>query len=69
MRTGWRDRNKLTEQQYIDQMQIYRAGCASEVVAVFVFQQGDQTSWSNYEVVGTSVATYMKTTWVPNPGR
>lgn len=43
MRTGWRDRNKLTEQQYIDQMKIYRAGCASEVVAVFVFQQGDQS--------------------------
>jgi hypothetical protein len=67
-RTGWRDRNKLTEQQYIDQMKIYRAGCANEVVAVFVFQQGDQTSWSNYEVVGTSVATYMQTTWVPDPG-
>lgn len=68
-RTGWRDRNKLSEQQYIDQMKIYRAGCANEVVAVFVFQQGDQTSWSNYEVIGTSVADYMKTTWEPETGR
>lgn len=67
-RTGWRDRGKLTEQQYIDQMKIYRAGCSPQVVAVFVFQQGDQTSWSNYEVVGTSVATYMKTTWTPLSG-
>jgi len=68
-RTGWRDRGKLTEQQYIDQMKIYRAGCAIQVVAVFVFQQGDQTSWSNYEVVGTSVATYMRSTWFPASGQ
>ena len=61
-RGGWRDNNKLTEQAYIDQMGIYRAGCANQVVAVFVFQVGSP-GWANYEVFGTSVATWMKTTW------
>jgi len=63
-RRGWRDRGKLTEQQYIDQMVAYRAGCADEVVAVFVFQQGAiGGAWSDFETMGTSVATYMKSTW------
>lgn len=67
-RRGWRDRGKLTEQQYIDQMVAYRAGCADEVVAVFVFQQGAIGAWNDFETMGTSVATYMKSTWPPPTG-
>lgn len=66
-RQGWRDRGKLTEQQYIDQTKIYRAGCASQVVAVFLFSQSSG-SWANFEVLGTTVADYMKTTWNVPPG-
>ncbi|MGB9619770.1 MAG: carboxypeptidase regulatory-like domain-containing protein, partial [Armatimonadota bacterium] len=61
-RSGWRDNDKLTEQAYINQMSIYRAGCANQVVAVFVFQIGSP-GWAAFEVFGTSVATWMKTTW------
>ncbi|MGQ9456453.1 MAG: carboxypeptidase-like regulatory domain-containing protein, partial [Armatimonadota bacterium] len=67
-RGGWRDRNKLTEDAYIQQMAIYRAGCADQVVAVFVFQVGSP-GWANYEVFGTSVASWMKTTWNVTPGK
>ncbi|MGB9586867.1 MAG: carboxypeptidase regulatory-like domain-containing protein, partial [Armatimonadota bacterium] len=67
-RRGWRDRGKLTEQQYIDQMVAYSAGCADEVVAVFVFQQGAIGAWSDFETMGTSIATYMKSTWPPATG-
>lgn len=61
-RQGWRDRDKLNEEQYIEQMTIYRAGCHNNVTAVFVFQQGS-TGWWDFEVLGTSVATWMKSTW------
>lgn len=62
-RRGWRDNNKLTEQAYVDQMAAYRAGCASQVVAVFVFQQGDSGPWADFEVMGTNVAEWMRSTW------
>ncbi|MDH7601314.1 MAG: carboxypeptidase regulatory-like domain-containing protein [Armatimonadota bacterium] len=67
-RGGWRDQNKLTEEAYIRQMQVYRAGCADQVVAVFVFQIGSP-GWADFEVFGTSVANWMKTTWNVTPGR
>jgi hypothetical protein len=68
-RRGWRDNGKLTEQAYIDQMAIYRAGCASQVVAVFVFQQGDNGPWADFEVVGTNPGTWMRSTWGLPSGR
>jgi len=68
-RGGWREGGKLTEQQYVTQMAAYRAGCANQVVAVFVFQQGDDIGWTNYEVLGTSVATWMQSTWGLPSGR
>jgi hypothetical protein len=67
-RRGWRDRGKLSEEAYIQQMAIYRAGCADQVVAVFVFQIGSP-GWADFEVFGTSVADWMKTTWSVPPGR
>lgn len=66
-RNGWQDRNKLNAQQYIDQIAAYRSGCANQVVAVFLFAQGSQ-AWWDFEVVGTGVADYMKTTWTAQPG-
>lgn len=68
-RRGWRDNGKLTEQAYIDQLAAYRAGCASQVVAVFVFQQGDSGPWADFEVLGTSVAEWMRSTWALPSGR
>lgn len=68
-RRGWRDNNKLTEQAYIDQLAAYRAGCANQVVAVFIFQQGDSGPWADFEVLGTSVAEWMRTTWASPTGR
>lgn len=61
-RSGWRDRGKLTEQQYVNELMTYRAGCASQVVAVFVFQAGSP-GWASFEVAETTVADYMKSTW------
>lgn len=68
-RRGWRDAGKLTEQAYIDQMAIYRAGCANQVKAVFVFQQGDSGPWADFEVLGTNVAEWMRSTWGLPSGR
>lgn len=66
-RRGWRHYDcgaqKLTEQQYISELSKYRGLCASQVVAVFIFQQGDLYNWNDFEVVGTSVGTWMQTTW------
>ncbi len=67
-RRGWRDQNKLSEEAYIQQMSIYRAGCADQVVVVFVFQIGSP-GWADFEVFGTSVASWMKTTWSAAPGK
>ena len=66
-RRGWRDNNKLSEQAYINQMAAYRAGCANQVVAVFVFQQGSG-GWWDFETMGTAVADYMKSTWTVQSG-
>lgn len=62
-RRGWRDNGKLTEQAYINELATYRAGCASQVVAVFLFQQGDSYNWSDFEVTGTNIAEWMRSTW------
>lgn len=74
-RSGWRDRDKLTAEEYIRQIKIYRTGdadagvvaCAPNVVAVFLYQQGSP-GWEKWEVLGTPVADYMKTTWTPPAG-
>jgi len=66
-RRGWRDNGKLSEQAYINQLSAYRAGCADQVVAVFVFQQGSG-NWWDFETMGTSVADWMKSTWTVQPG-
>ena len=68
-RRGWKDNNKLTEQAYITQLNAYRVGCASQVVAVFVFQQGDSGPWVDFEVMGTNVAEWMRSTWGLPSGR
>ncbi len=68
-RRGWRDNNKLTEQAYITQLGAYRSGCSSKVVAVFVFQQGDSGPWLDFEVLGTNVAEWMRSTWGLGSGR
>lgn len=66
-RRGWRHfdcgAQKLTEQQYIAELSKYRSLCAPQVPAVFIFQQGDQWNWNDFEVVGTSVGTWMQSTW------
>ncbi len=70
-RSGWRDRGKLTAEEYIRQIEIYRKGDPAtgvvapspNVIAVFLYQQGAVSGWEHWEVLGTPVADYMKTTW------
>lgn len=73
-RSGWRDRDKLTADEYIKQIEIYRHGdaaegippCAENVLGVFVFQQGAPPHmWQGWETRGTKVMDYMKSTWPP----
>ncbi len=65
-RRGWRyvgcGAQKLTDTQYINELTSYRSQCSSQVVAVFLFQQGDG-NWADFDVMGTSVATWMQSTW------
>ena len=65
-RRGWRyvdcGAQKLTASQYINELNIYRNLCANQVVAIFLFQQGD-TNWADFDVMGTEVATWMQGTW------
>lgn len=73
-RSGWRDREKLTEDEYIRQIEIYRHGdpsvgippCAENVLAVFLFQQGAPPHlWQGWETRHTKLMDYMKSTWEP----
>lgn len=70
-RRGWRHYDcgaqKLSEEQYISELSRYRDLCAPQVVAVFVFQQGD-SYWADFDVMGTSVATWMQSTWTSSTG-
>lgn len=66
-RTGWLDRGKLSAEQFITQLGIYRAGCADQVLAVFVWQQGASSGWDVYETEG-DVSNWMKTTWPSSVG-
>ncbi|MDM8006304.1 MAG: carboxypeptidase-like regulatory domain-containing protein [Phycisphaerae bacterium] len=76
-RSGWRDRDKLTADEYIRQIEIYRHGDpnnevvapAENVMAVFLFQQGAPPHmWQGWETRGTKVMDYMKSTWKPTHG-
>jgi hypothetical protein len=77
-RSGWRDRDKLTADEYIRQIEIYRHGdeangvvpCAENVLAVFLYQQGaPEYAWGKWETRGTPVMDYMKSTWTPTVGQ
>jgi hypothetical protein len=74
-RRGWQDRGKISAPDYITQLGYYINGgpgsvpCADQVVACFIFQQG-AGDWWDFEIMGTSVADWVKTTWsgyVPPP--
>jgi hypothetical protein len=76
-RSGWRDRDKLTADEYIKQIEIYRYGDlktgvvppAENVMAVFLFQQGAPPHmWQGWETRGTKVMDYMRSTWTPTHG-
>lgn len=75
-RSGWNDRGKLTVDEYIRQIKIYRSGDratgvvppAKQVQAVFLYQQGAVMGWEAWEVLGTPVADYMQTTWTLTTG-
>jgi hypothetical protein len=76
-RSGWRDRDKLTADEYIKQIEIYRYGDpenevvapAENVMAVFLFQQGAPPHmWQGWETRGTKLMDYMKSTWKPTHG-
>lgn len=76
-RSGWRDRNKLTADEYIRQIEIYRHGdpkegvpaAAENVLAVFLYQQGAPPHmWQGWETRGTKLMDYMKSTWTPTHG-
>jgi hypothetical protein len=76
-RSGWRDRDKLTADEYIKQIEIYRYGDpengvvapAENVLAVFLFAQGAPIyQWQNWETRGTKLMDYMKSTWKPTHG-
>jgi hypothetical protein len=76
-RSGWRDRDKLAEDEYIRQIEIYRHGDSTEgvvapaenVMAVFLFQQGAPPHmWQGWETRGTKLMDYMKSTWEPTHG-
>lgn len=73
-RSGWRDRGKMTAEEFIKQIEIYRHGdpadgvvpCATNVLAVFLFQQGSPPYiWQGWETRGTPVMDYMRSTWTP----
>lgn len=83
-RSGWRQRAfdgkadtgpyKLTADEYIKQIEIYRYGDpedgvvapAPNVLAVFLFQQGAPPHmWQGWETRGTKVMDYMRSTWKP----
>lgn len=74
-RSGWRDRDKLTAEDYIRQIEIYRKGDketgvvapSPNIIAVFLYQQGSP-GWQKWETMGTPVADYMKTTWKQSVG-
>lgn len=74
-RSGWRDRGKLSPEDYIKQIEIYRHGdptekiptCTDNVIAVFIYQQGSP-GWANYETMGTPLEKYLQTTWTPTVG-
>jgi hypothetical protein len=68
----------LTADEYIRQIEIYRHGdaangvvpCASNVLAVFLYQQGaPEYAWGKWETRGTPVMDYMKSTWTPTVGQ
>jgi hypothetical protein len=86
-RSGWRQRayrgpgkegpQKMTADEYIKQLEIYRYGDKDEevvapadnVLAVFLFQQGAAPPmWEGWETRGTKVMDYMKATWKPTHG-
>jgi hypothetical protein len=86
-RSGWRQRQytgdgdngpqKLTADEYIKQIEIYRYGNkddgvvapAPNVLAVFLFQQGAPPHmWQGWETRGTKLMDYMKSTWKPTHG-
>lgn len=76
-RSGWRDRDKLTADEYIRQIEIYRYGDetdgvippAENVLAVFLYQQGAPPHmWQGWETRGTKVMGYMQSTWKPTHG-
>lgn len=75
LRNGWNQNGKLTPEDYIKQIEIYRNGdpaakipaCADNVIAVFIYQQG-ASNWANYETMGTPVEKYLQTTWTPTVG-
>jgi hypothetical protein len=86
-RSGWRQRAfdgkgdngppKLTADEYIKQIEIYRYGDAKDdvvapapnVMAVFLFQQGAPPHmWQGWETRGTKVMDYMRSTWKPTHG-
>jgi hypothetical protein len=76
-RSGWRDRDKLTAEEYIKQIEIYRHGDpedgvaapAENVLAVFLYQQGAPPHmWQGWETRGTPLMGYMKSTWRPTHG-
>ncbi len=76
-RSGWRDRDKLTADEYIRQNEIYRFGdkaddippAAPNVMAVFLYQQGAPPHmWQGWETRGTPLMAYMKSTWKPTHG-
>lgn len=73
-RSGWRDRDKLTADEYIKQIEIYRHGDkeggvvapAENVLAVFLYAQGAPPHlWQKWEIRGTKVMDYLRSTWKP----
>lgn len=66
-RRGWQDRGKLTSAQFIAELDKYSKNCHPNVVAVFLFQQGSG-SWWDFDVMGTPVADWMRTTWNASTG-
>lgn len=66
-RNGWRDNGKLTEQEYINELAAYRIGCHPNVTAIFLFKQGGG-GFPDFEILGTSVAEYVRTTWSGQTG-
>ncbi len=86
-RSGWKQRQftgdgdngppKMTADEYIKQIEIYRYGDpengvvapAPNVLAVFLFQTGAAPPmWQGWETRGTKLMGYMKSTWKPTHG-